>query len=444
MKLYCEFRLNHNEISFEDYSFVPSKFHLFYNNLGAEKIKTLSYQESNLKKEMSEKSQKTNIGEVIKDNFVPGRYTNKEIKKKLQVIYDSLGEKRTAKASDLKEYIEVKDIMITSSVTKKREHGFEIVSNPIRKMISLFDRVYYSENPKIYNIDTILHIIKSGSPFYLKQNIEKIQKESNHDSQSDLKRFSLPAVTYNGTFQSKNEKSLNQYSSFTALDFDQFQTEDELQKSRNYFMTQVDYCYSVYRTPSGKGLKVIIQHDNDKPELHWNLFQQLLNKFPFSQSDTSVKDLSRGHFLSYDPHLWINPNPVSFHFVFDPSIAQPIQKEYSSSGKIQEAKSTKDQLFRHQLFNTTHSSMTDERIIGILDSFFHNYPDQYKKGNRHNSIYYQACKLCKAGILIEKAIEYIGKNFTSPQAEIIDCCRHAYSKSVFGIDRKTFTSAYKK
>lgn len=60
----------------------------------------------------------------------------------------------------------------------------------------------------------------------------------------------LPAVTWNGTFKTKNRSDLIHYSSFTALDFDHIQPEkmDEFGK----WLQGFSCVYAYYVTPSGK------------------------------------------------------------------------------------------------------------------------------------------------------------------------------------------------
>ena len=49
------------------------------------------------------------------------------IKESLRKIYTELGYDKTPKASDLEEYFEIKDCLISNTVTRKMEHGFKII-----------------------------------------------------------------------------------------------------------------------------------------------------------------------------------------------------------------------------------------------------------------------------------------------------------------------------
>ena len=55
------------------------------------------------------------------------RYTKSYIKEKLKKIYDKLGYSKTAKASDIEEYFEIKVCQILNKETKKYDNGFELI-----------------------------------------------------------------------------------------------------------------------------------------------------------------------------------------------------------------------------------------------------------------------------------------------------------------------------
>ena len=69
-----------------------------------------------------------NLVSSIYQEFKEGEKTSKiELKTKLQKIYDLLGSKQTAKASDLEKYFELKSCKVKNSQTGKWENGFELV-----------------------------------------------------------------------------------------------------------------------------------------------------------------------------------------------------------------------------------------------------------------------------------------------------------------------------
>ena len=60
--------------------------------------------------------------------IVGGRYTKKEIKSRLQEVYDTYGISSIAKATSLGDYFELKRAHIFNSKTGKCDEGFEIIA----------------------------------------------------------------------------------------------------------------------------------------------------------------------------------------------------------------------------------------------------------------------------------------------------------------------------
>ena len=77
----------------------------YYSNLSPDRIKACGFNSTKLDAEISNNNAYHNIAMQLPQYFEPGKvYTRKYIKEKLQEIYDNLGIKKTAKATDLAEY----------------------------------------------------------------------------------------------------------------------------------------------------------------------------------------------------------------------------------------------------------------------------------------------------------------------------------------------------
>ena len=100
--------------------------------LGKKKLRALSYNASHIKKELGVVLfSETDLGNHIRTNFKIGdRYTLSDLKEKLRELYTKIGYKATPKASDILEYFEVKEFMITQIIEgeKKRVKGYEILN----------------------------------------------------------------------------------------------------------------------------------------------------------------------------------------------------------------------------------------------------------------------------------------------------------------------------
>lgn len=241
--------------------------------------------------------------------------------------------------------------------------------------------------------------------YTLQQAIAKIRSVDPSDMQKWKARL-LPAVAYNGTFKELNSTGLIEYSCVTALDFDHIATPDEMKHLRNKLV--ITPCVlSVFVTPSGRGLKALVWHDNTDPSRHGDLYEQLLNKFYVAnRSDASCKDLARRNYLSYDPDIWTNPNPVPFHY----------ELTVKSGCKIQSSHKGK--------------TVSDQSIISIMNSVWKkNNPEYWEIGNRANSIFTLACLTCKWGVDKELAIVYFINGWASDtmnEEEILSHVDNAY------------------
>ena len=131
MRLYCTFLDQFPQlfIVLKKISDIPTTFHMYYELLGHDGIKSYAYKEYALRNEVEIKLQNPEIRTAILFNFQPGnKYTKKYIKEKLQEIYNQFDFKKIAKASDLEEYFILNRVKISNKETGKRDEGFEIIN----------------------------------------------------------------------------------------------------------------------------------------------------------------------------------------------------------------------------------------------------------------------------------------------------------------------------
>ena len=272
----------------------------------------------------------------------------------------------------------------------------------MKRNISICARIYMPNYLRDFEIDEVLQMIESGicGQQDLRGITVQIQSETSHDVQNKLKNRYLPVALFNGTFSYKNSAGLKQYSNFTAMDFDGFESEQDLQNI-GYRLTNTPCVYSVFRTPSGKGLKAIVMHDNNNPMYHEELYEQLLQKFYIPTTDISVGDLARGNYICYDPNLWINANCVPYNFIHNP--------QYTTRGTPSRSCGTLDKaaFVRTLSLLKPFSKKSDESIINILNAKWKKDPSRWKEGNRANSIFNSASELCRAGVDMDKSIDYL-------------------------------------
>ena len=145
-----------------------------------------------------------------------------------------------------------------------------------------------------------------------------------------------------------------------------------------------------------------LMHDNGNPAYHEELYLQLLAKFSTPATDTSVGDIARGNYICYDQNLWVNYNCVPYHFVHNPQFVNNKVIPSRSRGTLDKA------TLRNALsLLKPLSKKSDESIINILNAKWRKDSSRWKEGNRANSIFNSASELCRAGVDMDKSIDYL-------------------------------------
>ena len=169
------------------------------------------------------------------------------------------------------------------------------------------------------------------------------------------------------------------------------------------FVSAQEYDYPVALSEIRAGRKY--SHwicDNDNPEYHEELYLQLLAKFSTPATDTSVGDIARGNYMCYDPNLWVNSSCLPYHFVHNPQFVN--NKVIASRACATLDKAT----LRNALsLLKPLSKKSDESIINILNAKWRKDSSRWKEGNRANSIFNSASELCRAGVDMDKSIDYL-------------------------------------
>lgn len=111
------------------HTIIPLDYQCYMNLLGPERIKANGYIEVDIRNEMDSVLSVDNIkAELLMKFNTNQKYSTKFIKTSLIEIYQKLNLKKTAKASDLENWFELKSCKILNTETKKWENGFEILS----------------------------------------------------------------------------------------------------------------------------------------------------------------------------------------------------------------------------------------------------------------------------------------------------------------------------
>ena len=191
--------------------------------------------------------------------------------------------------------------------------------------VTIFKSIKDTDTPFFRDIRLILLRIKDGSET-TKELVKKIRAEKRKPERQELKK-ELPAICFSGTFNKRTDASLIQHSGFICLDFDGYTKSKELLQDKEN-LSKNKYVFSVFISPSGNGLKVIVKIPADADN-HTNYFNSLEKYFNSPYFDKTSKNLSRVCYESYDPLLHINENSSVWDIIEEP--------EYTEVSKVKDS-----------------------------------------------------------------------------------------------------------
>ena len=167
--------------------------------------------------------------------------------------------------------------------------------------VTIFKNIKETITPYHVELDIILNRIKDGSDS--KVLVQKIRKEKKKSQRNELKK-QLPAICFSGTFNKRADNSLIVHSGIICLDFDGYPNFKVLMEDKESISNN-KYVYSVFVSPSGNGLKVLVKIPQDS-ENHTKYFNSLENYFNSEYFDKTSKNISRVCYESFDPIIHIN------------------------------------------------------------------------------------------------------------------------------------------
>ena len=435
-RMYCDLHEN-TPLLLEECNFIERKYKDYYDALGREGFESSYWREDYIKQALAPVPMKLLprneiAGRLMNVLKVGGEYTRSEVKEILRGIYHDLGIQGKPSASDITGYLICEEKTIRTKRTVKAM--FRIISHA-REKVSLFSRITDVNQPKEYDVDKLLEIIRDGTYYHLKLKVEAVRSAGTKD-EKNRKKALLPVVTWNGTFKSRHKNECTVYSSYTALDFDHIEPKDMPAFVR--WLQGFPCVYACFVTPGGTGYKAIILHDNCEPLYHYDLYGQLVKLFDCPWIDKSTTDLARGNYLSYDPALWKNPNPIPFHFV--PGTPEPVIPNTMTETVIRDVQGepvlVRDESWVEGFLNQlSRQVISDDSIIRILRKAWNG---KSLSNGRNNTAMSYAGILCKAGVEPDKAKAFIEELI--PGFDITEIVGYAYTHNIFGCECMRYRS----
>ncbi|MCE5348136.1 MAG: HRDC domain-containing protein [Bacteroidales bacterium] len=169
--------------------------------------------------------------------------------------------------------------------------------------ISIFRNLFSNEKLQDdIDINKLIELVKYGR---FRKEIEKLRSVKSKTEYDKIKRENLPCVTVSGSFDKRNSEGLVKHSGLIQIDFDNVEDYDSVFKQ----LCNDTYTYLCFRSPGGKGIKVIVKI-NPSSDTHLSQFRALdkyYSEHYKSQIDKYCKDIARCMLISFDPDLFCNP-----------------------------------------------------------------------------------------------------------------------------------------
>ncbi|QDP48510.1 MAG: putative virulence protein [Prokaryotic dsDNA virus sp.] len=182
--------------------------------------------------------------------------------------------------------------------------------------VTIFKNIKETETPFVRDITEILDRIKDGAT---KNLVKTIRVTKDKAERNELKKR-LPAICFSGVFTKRNDNALKEHSGIVCLDFDGYEKKKLLLEHKEN-LCKDPYVYSVFISPSGNGLKVLVKIP-PIVENHINYFNSLQNYFESPYFDKMCKNVSRVCYESYDPLLYLNTNSNVWDTIAEPQYEQ--------------------------------------------------------------------------------------------------------------------------
>ena len=184
--------------------------------------------------------------------------------------------------------------------------------------VTIFQNIRDTDTPFFRDVHVILDRIKEGAGA-TKDLVKKIRLEKSKPERQELKK-QLPAICFSGTFNKRTDASLLEHSGLICLDFDGYTKQKELLQDKEN-LSKNKYVFSVFISPSGNGLKVLVKIPADA-ENHTMYFNSLEKYFNSPYFDKTSKNLSRVCYESYDPLIAINENSSIWDTIEEPEYTE--------------------------------------------------------------------------------------------------------------------------
>lgn len=212
-------------------------------------------------------------------------------------------------------------------------------------MISYHENISTTINKNIEIKDLIKEITKEEIKLYT-ENVRLYDKETQKEKYRNAQK-NLPLICFSSVFKENTIHSISnidERTNLACLDYDHLQDTEELFNK----LIKIPYIHFIYRSTSGKGLKVVIKINMDEYsstdinisdedynielnniyKLYYDYLDEILFDTTNTKADDKARDISRVSYISYDENYYYNKSSKTVDLDIE-YIKSFNQKEYT-------------------------------------------------------------------------------------------------------------------
>ncbi len=271
--------------------------------------------------------------------------------------------------------------------------------------VSIFQN--FNEITENKEIVEVISDIKTGKYKNVMTYLRKSLADSKMEAYERAKK-SLPAFTPSACFKGgRKQEFITAYTQIVVLDIDKISAE-QLSQSKK-LLSQNEYAFAVFTSPSGNGLKILVkvssaQENHKEAFLKLQKYYEELLALPI---DKSGKDITRLCFVSYDTDLFLNENASIFPII-----------EQAEDCHTERSRSVPD----NQQLSTDNYLPIYEHCVRFTEK-----KESYINGNRNNFVHLLACNLNRKGVPLPAAMGYILSDYNYDAQEVMATVNSAYN-----------------
>ena len=249
--------------------------------------------------------------------------------------------------------------------------------------IDYYKKKTYKRPYRQFDITEILRQIQDGT---YRNEVEKVRKATTQE-EKDAAKYEASGFTFSGTFKERRSYSLIQHSGLVAIDIDGLNERVREEKER---LEQNPYTFSVFRSISNTGLRVLVKVPDGLDTHTHKLYYNAIGKFLKVESDSQAQDVSRYTNVTYDQELYYNPDSLIWNMETE-NTQQPKQIKTGARNE------RKIEYYKGDVI------MDEDEKIQVILSWTRN---EFKEGSRNRCVYEAACNLCEYGVTEDKRLRF--------------------------------------